>query len=104
MLLLPMIRHEVRVRALAVGAKRVFKLYEYIWYDHFSESGWKSDGAVKVARPYLVYSVGYLVDEDDHYLYFSDGLVPSTGQFRGTMAVLKQALKSKKVLRKDVFQ
>lgn len=86
-----------------MASKRVFKLYEYIWYDHFSESGWKQDGDIKT-RPYLVYGVGYLVDEDDNYLYFTDGLVPSTGQFRGTMAVLKAALKTKKIIRKEVFQ
>ena len=75
-----------------------YPLYTYQWYDHFSSSSWKTLGDVR-SPAYLVHGVGYLIDEDKDYLYFSDGLVLSTGQTKGSMAVLKSALKSKKKIK-----
>lgn len=71
-----------------------YPLYKYQWYDHFSNSSWVTKDKVK-SEAYLVESVGFLVDEDDTYYYFTDGVVTSTEQFRGTMAILKKALKGK---------
>lgn len=72
--------------------------YEYEWYDHYSNDGWQDPDDIPRAEPYVIKSIGILVGEDKHYLYFTDG-VASNGVYRGIMAIFKAALKSKKKLK-----
>jgi hypothetical protein len=73
-----------------------YKAYHYEWYDHFTESGWKN--SVPVDEPYLVHGIGWLIGEDNLYLHFTEGVVGISKQYKGTMSVLKSALKKKTLL------
>lgn len=72
--------------------------YEYTWLDHAKCEGWKYEIN---KDPYYVHSVGYLIGEDKLHYFFTDGVVPSTGAYHGTMQVMKAVCKKKKLFTKE---
>lgn len=77
-----------------------FPLYEYEWYDHYKKTGWQDPAEFQgEVEPFVIYGTGYLFHEDKLYYYFTDGMAPKNRTYNDVMAILKSAVKRKKLIK-----
>lgn len=77
-----------------------FSVVEIFWKDHYSLPDQWYDGSV-ADQPRVICSVGYLIEEDEEYYYLSTNYDEQAKHHSSGIAILKNCVTSKKVLKKE---